>query len=285
MKTNYHTHSLFCDGTENPEQIVKEAISKGFSCLGFSGHSLFPFGTDWHIAPNDFHKYVQEIRRVQDLYKDKIEILCGFEADYLPPFSLPKKDLYKEFKPDYLIGSVHYLSNEKGWFTVDGSVEEVEHGLKSLYNGNGKRLVQDYFSRQRDMLQTCDFDIIAHIDVVKRRNDILHFFDEQDLWYKTEIKATAKAIAKAGVIAEINTGGIARLSIKDTYPSSEFLRMLHQHNVPITINSDAHCSKDLDCAFDFAIQKAKDAGYQEMVCLRRNGLSVEKFFVSFKEIL
>ena len=79
----------------------------------------------------------------------------------------------------------------------------------------------------------------------------------------------AEAAARAGVIAEINTGGIARGALDDVYPSAMFLKLLYQAGVPVMINSDAHHAQDLDCAFDRARQCAADAGYRETVCLRR----------------
>jgi len=107
--TNYHTHTNFCDGKEEPETMVKEAIACGLSVLGFSGHSIYPFASDWHIPIDRIPAYVAEIRRLQEAYKDKIEILCGFEADYLPPISSAPQAPYRALGADYLIGSLHYL--------------------------------------------------------------------------------------------------------------------------------------------------------------------------------
>ena len=39
MLQNLHTHSTFCDGIHTPEQMVQFALQKGFTSLGFSGHS------------------------------------------------------------------------------------------------------------------------------------------------------------------------------------------------------------------------------------------------------
>ena len=81
LKTNYHTHSTFCDGKASPEEMVKTAIEKNFDILGFSGHSMFPFASSWHIPCGEHKNYSDEIRRLADIYKDKIEICLGFEAD------------------------------------------------------------------------------------------------------------------------------------------------------------------------------------------------------------
>lgn len=36
MLTNFHTHSMFCDGDNTPEEIVSAALDFGFSAIGFS---------------------------------------------------------------------------------------------------------------------------------------------------------------------------------------------------------------------------------------------------------
>lgn len=113
------------------------------------------------------------------------------------------------------------------------------------------------------MLRKGDFTIIGHPDLIRKTNCKTHFFNEEDMWYKRELKATAKEIAHAGVISEINTGAIARGYMNDMYPSSYFLSLLHDAGVPVTINSDAHTTGGLDCAFDEAKLRAKKAGYTE----------------------
>ena len=43
MKANYHTHTVFCDGRNTPEELVQEAIRLGCPEIGFSGHSYTSF--------------------------------------------------------------------------------------------------------------------------------------------------------------------------------------------------------------------------------------------------
>ena len=103
-KTNYHTHSTWCDGRASLETMVQAAINADLKILGFSSHSLYPFGTDWHLHPEDTKDYCNEIYTLQKKYKNQIEILLGFEVDYLPPISFPLKKRFAEFNPDFLIG-------------------------------------------------------------------------------------------------------------------------------------------------------------------------------------
>ena len=281
-KANFHTHSKFCDGKFTPEEMVKAAIEKGFTTLGFSGHCIHPLNPEfykpfddvWHIPSANIKSYTEEIRRLQKEYAGKLQIFLGFEADYFESdkygSAIPRKETYADFSPDYLIGAVHFVNTDKGLYTVDHHAEVIKENLKKLYskaNGeiDGRAAVCDYFAAEREMLKKGHFDILAHPDLVRKRNGELKFFSEEESWYKDELKATANEIARAGVITEINTGAIARGAMDDTYPSQYFLELLHEKGVPICINSDAHTTDGLDCAFDRAAEKARRAGYKELV--------------------
>ncbi|HZK20121.1 MAG TPA: histidinol-phosphatase [Treponemataceae bacterium] len=271
-KTNYHTHSTYCDGDASIKEMVQAAIKANLSVLGFSTHALYPFGTNWHIQPHKIKKYCEEITSLKKTYADTIELLIGFEVDYLPPISFTQKKYYAEFTPDFLIGSVHYIyaeNHETHAFSIDGSCEELENGIKKCFNGNAKKAVQSYFASQRDMIACGGFDIMGHIDVIRKLNGKLHFFNENDTWYKKELKATAKTAAKSGLIAEINTGGMARAGLKTPYPSPYFLSLLNQYDVPIMINSDAHTPRDIAFGFEYAANYAREIGYTEVQFLSK----------------
>ncbi len=276
IKTNYHTHTTFCDGKNSPEEMIQAALEKGFSILGFSGHSMYPHAADWHIPVKNHAAYFAEIKSLSEKYRDRIKILSGLEADYITCFADEYSVVKSEFKPDYLIGSVHYIATEKGFFTVDEKAENVAAGIKKLFNGNGKKAVQEYFFLEREMLSKGGFEIIGHPDLVKIRNVSLNFFNPNESWYRKELRLTAKAISKAGVIAEINTGGIARKSIDELYPSDEFLALLHEYSVPVTISSDSHSVSTIDFAFDRAEKSAFNAGYTELAYLDETGIKMQK---------
>lgn len=275
LKTNYHTHTSFCDGKSTAEEMVKAAIQKKFDILGFSSHSMYPFGETWHIAPRDHAPYVKEIARLKKAYKNKIEILTGFEADFIPSLCMPSHERFEEFNPDYLIGSVHFIRNEKGFVTVDEAASGVKAGIDKLFNGNGKKFTQEYFYLEREMLKHGDFEILGHCDLIRLRNQEIHFFNEEESWYKSELNALVKAIKKSGVIVELNTGAIARKLMDDIYPSSPLLELLHDANVPITINSDAHKTTTLDAAFDIAQKKAREAGYTECALIKKGRIEMQ----------
>lgn len=243
--------------------MIEAALQKRFDILGFSSHSLYPHSSDWHMNVEEHQNYFERIRALKKEYEGRIKIFAGLEADYLPDISSNFEWQFKPFAPDYLIGSVHYLTNKNGFFTVDDSSQNVKEGLFRLYENNGKKAVCEYFDRQRQMLKSQKFLILGHPDVIRKRNGELRFFDEGESWYKKELKATAKEAARAGVVVEINTGGLSRKAIDDVYPSAEFLECFFNEGVPVTFSSDAHAAENLDFAFDRAELAAIRAGYTE----------------------
>ena len=50
IKTNFHTHTIYCDGNDTPEELIKAAIDNGFTSLGFSGHSFFKKDDDYCMS-------------------------------------------------------------------------------------------------------------------------------------------------------------------------------------------------------------------------------------------
>lgn len=243
--------------------MIRAAAEKNISILGISSHSAYPFASTCHIPPRETAAYTDEIRSLAQKYRKTLTVLCGFEADFIPGISAPSMQTYAPFRPDYIIGSVHYIVTKDGNFAVDDSAENVRNGIDTFFGGDARKAVCEYFCLQREMLRHGDFHIWGHPDLFRKRNGALRLFNENDSWYRAELKATADEAAKAGVIAEINTGAIARGAMDDVYPSQDFLTMLSERAVPVTLSSDAHSTDGLDCAFDRALRAAESAGYTE----------------------
>lgn len=267
LMSNYHTHTVFCDGKDSPRDMARAASNNGLYVLGFSAHAMHPFSDDWHIESRAYNSYAKEVHNLRDEYAGKMKILLGFEADYIPGMASPSDLFYRQIGAEYIIGSVHYIMHKDGFFTVDGPVQEVSDGVERLFHGDARAAVCEYFALQREMLKTGGFEIWGHPDLFRKRNGVLHLFDERDNWYIDELKKTARQAAISGVIAEINTGGMARGAIDDVYPSAQFLHLLHDAGVPVMINSDAHRASDIAFGFDRALLAARNAGYNELALL------------------
>ena len=154
MKTNFHTHTTFCDGAGTAEQMVVSAIEKGFDVLGFSSHS---------DMVKDLDAYKAEIRRLAAKYEGKIRILCGIEAEYDTGFK--RGDL------DYVIGSTHYITApDGGRFAFDATHDGLLNGVRDHFGGDFVAFLHAYFAQEREMVATYDCDIIGHLDLVRKFN-------------------------------------------------------------------------------------------------------------------
>ncbi|MDO4505437.1 MAG: histidinol-phosphatase [Spirochaetales bacterium] len=275
IRTNYHTHTEFCDAKHSAEEMVLAAIEKNISILGFSSHAMYPFNAGWHIKSDGYSAYVTEINRLKEKYADKIKIYTGFEVEYIDGISVPTFDAYSEFKPDYLIGSVHFVPGNGGYYEADGGENSVRERIGKFFGGSVKKAVQEYFSCERKLLKDGDFTFLGHCDLVQKQNIKSMLFDENESWYKKELKVLAKEIGKSGVCVEVNTGAICRLGARGPYPSPYLLEQLKANNVPLTINSDAHTAGGIDCWFDEAVQYIKKAGYTELA-FYEDGLKFQK---------
>jgi histidinol-phosphatase (PHP family) len=58
MLTNHHTHSLYSDGSSQPEDYITTAIEKGFNLLGFTEHSPLPFENTFSFKKENKEEYL-----------------------------------------------------------------------------------------------------------------------------------------------------------------------------------------------------------------------------------
>ena len=252
MKTNYHTHTTWCDGKDSPEVVVLAAIEKGFGAIGFSSHAMLPEDdTPWVLTPEKAPRYAAEIRTLAKKYEGRIRILCGVEADYVPGGATPDRRAYAAISPDYIIGSVHFVVAPDGArVSVDESPESLADGIRRHFGGDAEAYLHAYFAQVREMLLSCDFDVVGHLDLVRKFNTRHPYFDETAPWYLAELDRTADAVSASGKIAEVNTGAISRGWLDDAYPSAAFRDRLRARGVKFILSADAHAADAIDCAFD-----------------------------------
>ena len=269
MKTNFHTHTTWCDGRDDPETVVRSAIERGFAAIGFSSHSSYPDDSACTVPAAKLADYFAEIRSLAAKYRDRIEILCGVEADYIPGSTDPDRARYAAFAPDYIIGSIHYVIAPDGErVPVDHSPPLLKEGVAAHFGGDAERYIRAYFAQEREMVRRFEFDVVGHPDLCRKFNVKHPYFDENAAWYRDELAQVADAIAKSGKLVEVNTGAISRGWMDDAYPSSAFRALLRERGVKFILSSDSHASDTLDCAFD-RFGAAED--YVEMPFGKRTG--------------
>ncbi|MDR3276955.1 MAG: histidinol-phosphatase [Treponema sp.] len=265
-----HTHTLFCDGHDDIETFCRAALEKGLVSLGFSAHAPLPpesgLVTDWHLPPGRLAGYLEAVRAAARRWAGRIPVYLGLEADYITGRTGPASLVYPALGLDYLIGSVHYILPPDGGepFAVDSSPEILAGNIGAHFGGDGEALMECYWEAVSEMCRAGGFDILGHLDLVKKSNGALHFFDESGPRYRRASGAALDAAARAGVVVEINTGGMNRGWIREPYPSGQLLKMLAARDIPLCLNADAHRAADLDGHYTEALAAARDAGCRSL---------------------
>ncbi len=269
---NFHTHTYYCDGSNDPLAYVEEAIKLGYGALGFSSHAPVPFHCKWTMPDDKYENYTNSIENLKSVYSNEIEIYCGLEIDFIPDLLEYTKEFIHKKKLDYIIGSIHFIDqfdNGHQW-AIDGSKEEFKKGLDEIFYGDYHEVIRRYFKYTRLMVKNMKPDIIGHIDKLKMQfpNEII--IPENDAVYKNEIYNTLEEIALSGCIVEINTRGVYKRREKEFYPGSWIIKEMSRLNIPVIISSDAHRPAELSGLFPEAVNELKKAGYKSLLTRKNN---------------
>lgn len=256
MLSNFHTHSLFCDGESSLEEIVLSAIEKGFCSLGFSSHGYTDF--DLSYCCKDWDEYISQIKNLKEKYKKDIQIYLGVEED---AFCLNDRSKF-----DYIIGSSHYVKVGEEYFPVDLSLEGFKLLLKK-FDSNLLEMAEQYYSSFCDYVNRRKPDIIGHFDLLTKYDELGEpYFSGNPEYHKIAEKYIVEAL-KADCIFEVNTGAISRGLRTAPYPSVNLLHILKKNNAKLILSSDSHSADTLDCSFKETKNLLKDVGFKELYTL------------------
>ncbi|MBO3763335.1 MAG: histidinol-phosphatase HisJ [Thermoproteota archaeon] len=274
MKTNYHIHTTFSDGTATPQEYAERAIAKGFDEIAFTDHlTIFPkdrdkessLSTSKHILNlTKLEEYISLIKQLQVRYNDKISIRLGLEVDYFPESEKMIEETIDSYDFDLLIGSVHFV---KG-ICIDCSSQKfkVEEEIKK--NGFNK-FYTVYMSLVRKAVETQLFNIVGHMDIVR-------------IWGYTP---TDGAIEEIKVLTSVKTQNMAvevssrglRQPIKSLYPSLRILQECKRLEIPITIGTDAHSLEEIDYGYETIVSYIKSLGYSKIATFNKRTMSFQPF--------
>ena len=228
------------------ESYIKRAIELGIDIYGFSEHAPMDFDEHYRLSFSEMDAYVHDVQQLKEKYNKEIQILLGYEVDYLENH-IDKRVLHSDV--DYLIGSVHFLN--KWGFDNPEFIEEYS-------NRNIDDIWQEYFSAIEAMAKTGYFDIVGHLDLIK----VFKFMPKKDI--RLIAKPALKAIKASNMVIELNAAGL-RKPIKEIYPSPSLLEMAYELDIPITFSSDAHAIGQVGFKYNEAKKLAQKVGYSKAV--------------------
>jgi histidinol-phosphatase (PHP family) len=250
LPADYHMHTPLCrHATGEPAEYAAQAVKIGLTEIGFSDHSPMPQDDfdDWRMRLGQLDEYVEKVRQTQREYP-QLQIKLGLEIDYLPGQEEWIRSLTERYAWDYLIGSVHYITD--AW-AVDNPAQ-----LSNWKERDPLDIWSTYFERLTRATLSGFFDIIGHADLPKK------FGAFPPPGYASLIKDFLNAAQAKNVAVELNTGGL-RKDCHEIYPGPGIIQLMSQHGIPITFGSDAHAPGEVGANFPEAMQLARQAGYTQ----------------------
>lgn len=234
-----HTHTVFSDGENTPEEMVLAAIEKGLDTIGISDHS-YTFYDEAPCMPKEkLAEYISEISRLKEKYKDKIKVLCGIEQDYYSDM-----EVTSDF--DYVIGSVHYLLINGEYVCVDDTADVIKKVADKYFGGDVMKIAELYFDTVSDVVRKTHASIIGHLDILTK----FPIYDTKCDRYKNAWKKACDILLKENIPFEINTGGITRGYKTEFYPSEEIREYISSKGGKFIYSSDSHQKSTLCALFD-----------------------------------
>jgi histidinol-phosphatase (PHP family) len=277
--TNYHSHTHYCDGSDEPELYIKQAIKYRLPAYGYSSHAPINVKTDWCIADDKLQDYLSRVAAIKEKYHSDIQTYIGLEIDYIPGLAGRNKHILSDCKLDYFIGSIHFVnqfSDGTPW-NIDSSKELFDKGLQEVFRGNYPKAAERFYEITWLMIEEDKPDVIGHLDKIKMYNKDNCYFNETEKWYRNLIDKTLDTVKQSGLIVEINTRGYYRYGQQELYPSGWIIEQMIAKDIPIMLNSDAHAPNEITAGFDYAANELRKTGLKVLWILLDNKWQAKSF--------
>jgi histidinol-phosphatase (PHP family) len=158
--------------------------------------------------------------RLRTKYASQIQLIIGFECDWIRPASesLISRSL-SNFPFEFFVGSVHHTHT----VPIDYDRPMYEQARQRA-GGTDERLFEDYFDAQFDMLRKLRPPVVGHFDLIRLKSDDVErsFMSFPGVW--SRILRNLDFIAEYGGLIELNSAAI-RKGMSEPYPKAEICRV------------------------------------------------------------
>lgn len=247
-----HTHCYFSHDSSSPARdMIEKALSDGLSYFAITDHcdkdcALLPdFG--W-VRQIDLPRRFEEVRRLRDEYRGKIDVAVGIEYGYLAEADPLYAQINGQYETDIVINSVHLIQKEDCYF-------------QSFFETRTKRQAYEQYLRAvSDSVDApYDYDVIGHIGYVIRKapfdDKILRRADYSDL-----IDEILTKIIQKGKALELNSH--AEGTGLDFLPETDTVRRYRELGGElVTFGSDAHAPHNIARNYALVCDALKQLGF------------------------
>ena len=252
---DYHVHTRLCNHANGTMvQYIQSAIDKGLSEICFLDHlTLNEMGCDLSMGIDDVPLYLYAARRLGDQYKDRITVKAGLEIDFTPMYAETAAAVTERFSFDVIGGSVHFVE-AANIVSSKRSKNDTAHPDAAFY--------EQYLDLVDMMLDYSCFDVICHLDVVKK------FGAQPPAGFFDRMEEILTKIKHKDIVLEINTSGLSHPA-NAVYPDPAILKSCFEKDIPVTFGSDAHRPEQVGRHFDEAVTLLRNAGYRRLTGFSR----------------
>ena len=270
MRTDYHVHTEFSDDSNYPmEQVIKDAITKGFDELCFTDHVDYGIKKDWDepgemiyrkggagepdqmpVANVDYPVYYKTFQKMKELYQDNISLKFGLEFGMQAHTVEKYEKLFSRYPFDFIILSVHEIEDKEFWDQgFQNGMTQQEYNER--YYEEMLYLVQNYHN----------YSVLGHMDLITRYDKAGVYSFEQ---LKPILTKILKIVITDGKGIEVNTSS-HRYGLKDLTPSRDILKLYKELGGKIiTIGSDSHKPEHLGAFVDEMKEELKALGFEQI---------------------
>ncbi len=251
---DYHVHSTHSgDGKVSIEEMCRLAVEHGLREIAFCDH-LDSNPQDecyglFHAV--DFCSEVDDCRRQ---FGDGLCILKGAELGE-PHLYVPEiRRVLGEEQFDFLTGGVHWVGD------AVVSVDIFSHlDVPALYHR--------YFDEVLYAVECANFDVLAHLDLVKRFG--VKYIGPFSIGpYRDRIEQILRTMIDRGIALEVNTSGY-RQPCGEPFPGPETLALYRDlGGEMITIGSDGHRPDHLGWKLEEGLEMIRSAGFHSITTYR-----------------
>lgn len=247
---DYHTHSInSADAKYSVMEICRAAVEKELAEVAITDH----FESENEMQDYGQYKpdiYWRDIQKARDRYKGRIKIKTGVEIGQPHWFQKISERLLNSYPYDYVIGSLHRLSDNCSLYTMDYSTITLD------------KLCETYLKDLYNLAAGGNYDCIGHLDLIKRYSIGYYKTKITLMSHRDLLQEVLKKIIFQGKGIEINTSGL-RQGPKETMPGLDVIKLYKSLGGEVlTIGSDAHNTCDVGEGIKEGIELAKEAGFK-----------------------
>lgn len=222
-----------------------------------------------------FERYFHEAKRLQKHYAGSIEILVGFETEWIQQHYEQKiLQLLAKYHFDMFVGSIHHVRG----IPIDIDRRQYE-AARMITGGTEELLFEAYFDEQLEMLQALKPPIVGHFDVIRL------WCDEPTKPLTALRSAWAKAcrnlkfIAEYGGLIELNSAAL-RKGHAEPYPSKQICYEFAKLGGRFTLSDDAHRIEHIGQNYDKVLEAIAEMGITTLSMLRRGSKTFDERFLN-----